>query len=237
MKKVFHPAESRGHANHGWLESYHSFSFANYYNPERMQFGTLRVLNDDRVAPGMGFGTHSHNNMEIISIPLQGDLEHKDSMGNTTVIREGDVQVMSAGTGVNHSEYNKNRDRDVAFLQIWILPNKANVTPRYDQITLDPANLKDQWHTLLGPVGKHKGLWIHQDSWFHMGDFKTGDSVPYKIRGTGNGLYIFILEGQATVEGQTLERRDALGIWEFENIKFNIEKDSRILIIEVPFSN
>ncbi|MGB5508134.1 pirin family protein [Robiginitalea sp.] len=237
MKKVFHPSASRGHANHGWLESYHSFSFANYYNPERMQFGTLRVLNDDRVAPGMGFGTHSHNNMEIISIPLRGDLEHKDSMGNTTVIREGDVQVMSAGTGVNHSEYNKNKDRDVAFLQIWILPNKANVTPRYDQITLDPATLKEQWHTLLGPEGKHNGLWIHQDAWFHMGDFKNGVRVPYKIRGTGNGLYIFVLEGKATVEGETLERRDALGIWDFESIEFLMEKDSRILLIEVPFSN
>ncbi len=237
MKKVFHPSASRGHANHGWLESYHSFSFANYYNPERMQFGTLRVLNDDRVAPGMGFGTHSHNNMEIISIPLRGDLEHKDSMGNTTVIREGDVQVMSAGTGVNHSEYNKNKDRDVAFLQIWILPNKANVTPRYDQITLDPATLTEQWHTLLGPEGKHNGLWIHQDAWFHMGDFKNGVRVPYKIRGTGNGLYIFVLEGKATVEGETLERRDALGIWDFESIEFLMEKDSRILLIEVPFSN
>lgn len=237
MKKVYHPAASRGHANHGWLESYHSFSFANYYNPERMQFGTLRVLNDDRVAPGMGFGTHSHNNMEIISIPLQGDLEHKDSMGNTTVIREGDVQVMSAGTGVNHSEYNKNKDQEVAFLQIWILPKKVNISPRYDQITLDPANLKDQWHTLLGPEGKHNGLWIHQDSWFFMGDFKNGARVPYKIRETGNGLYIFVLEGKATVSGETLERRDALGVWDFENIEFHIEADSRILLMEVPFSN
>ena len=237
MKKVYHPAASRGHANHGWLESYHSFSFANYYNPERMQFGTLRVLNDDRVAAGMGFGTHSHNNMEIISIPLQGDLEHKDSMGNTTVIREGDVQVMSAGTGVNHSEYNKNKDRDVAFLQIWILPKEVNVTPRYDQITLNPSNLKDQWHTLLGPEGKHNGLWIHQDSWFHMGDFKKGVSMPYNIRETGNGLYIFVLEGKATVDGETLERRDALGVWDFDNIEFHIEEDSRILLMEVPFSN
>jgi len=237
MKKVYHPSASRGHANHGWLESYHSFSFANYYNPERMQFGTLRVLNDDRVAPGMGFGTHSHNNMEIISIPLRGDLEHKDSMGNTTVIREGDVQVMSAGKRVNHSEYNKNKDRDVAFLQIWVRPNKVNVTPRYDQITLDPAKLKDQWHTLIGPEGKHSGLWIHQDSWFLMGDFKTGLSVPYQIREAGNGLYIFVLEGKATVGDQTLERRDGLGVWEFDSIEFHIEEDSRILLMEVPFTN
>ena len=177
MKKALHPAGSRGHANHGWLESYHSFSFANYYNPERMQFGTLRVLNDDRVAPGMGFGTHPHRNMEIISIPLSGDLEHKDSMGNTTVIREGDVQVMSAGTGVNHSEYNKNKDREVAFLQIWVLPNKVNVAPRYDQISLNPSDLRDNWHAVLGPEGGDGDLWIYQDAWFHMGDFKGGDAA------------------------------------------------------------
>ncbi len=237
MNTVLHPAESRGHAHHGWLESYHSFSFANYYNPQRMQFGTLRVLNDDRVAPGMGFGTHPHNNMEIISIPLKGDLEHKDSMGNTAVIREGDVQVMSAGTGVSHSEYNKNKDREVAFLQIWILPNKVNVPPRYDQISLDPEVLKDTWHTVLGPAGKHQGLWIYQDSWFHMGEFEKGASTSYRIREAGNGLYVFLLEGRMTVAGEPLSRRDALGVWDFEELDFKMEQDSRVLLIEVPMSN
>jgi redox-sensitive bicupin YhaK (pirin superfamily) len=237
MNSVLHPADTRGHANHGWLESYHSFSFANYYNPQRMQFGTLRVLNDDRVAAGMGFGTHPHSNMEIISIPLKGDLEHKDSMGNTTVIREGDVQVMSAGTGVSHSEYNKNKDREVAFLQIWILPNKVNVAPRYDQISLDPAVLKDTWHTVLGPAGKHPGLWIYQDSWFHMGEFEKGASASYRIREAGNGLYIFLLEGGMTVAGDRLNRRDAMGVWDFEELGFEMEQDSRVLLIEVPMSN
>jgi redox-sensitive bicupin YhaK (pirin superfamily) len=202
-----------------------------------MQFGALRVLNDDRVAPGMGFGTHAHSNMEIISIALQGDLEHKDSMGNTTVIREGDVQVMSAGTGVNHSEYNKNKDREVAFLQIWILPNQVNVTPRYDQISLNPADLKDNWHTVLGPQGKYDGLWIHQNTWFHLGQFKSGISTTYTLREPGNGLFIFVLEGQARAADQSLGRRDALGLWDIEGVGFEIGQDSSILLIEVPLSN
>jgi redox-sensitive bicupin YhaK (pirin superfamily) len=237
MKKVLHTAESRGHADHGWLESHHSFSFGNYYDPDRMQFGTLRVLNDDRVAPGMGFGTHPHQNMEIISIPLKGDLEHKDSMGNTAVIRQGDVQVMSAGTGVRHSEYNKNKDQEVAFLQIWILPNKANVPPRYDQITLDPADLKAGWHPILGPEQKHNGLWIHQDAWFHLGDFKAGTASSYSIREPGNGLYCFVLDGSAHVEGERLGRRDALGVWETRQIDFDFKENCRLLLLEVPMSN
>ena len=237
MNKVFHAASTRGHANHGWLDSYHSFSFANYYNPQRMQFGTLRVLNDDRVAAGMGFGTHSHQNMEIISIPLKGDLEHKDSMGNTAVIRQGDVQVMSAGSGVAHSEYNKNKDREVAFLQIWVLPNKANVTPRYDQITLDPADLQDQWYPILGPENKHDGLWIHQNAWFHLGDFAKGSRSSYTVKEEGNGLYFFVLEGSAEVAGEQLQRRDALGLWETQEVDFEIKEDSRLLLMEVPMTH
>lgn len=237
MKSVYHKADSRGHANHGWLESYHSFSFANYYNPERMQFGTLRVLNDDRVAAGMGFGKHPHQNMEIISIPLKGDLEHEDSMGNTSVIREGDVQVMSAGTGVTHSEYNKNKDREVRFLQIWVLPDRPNVSPRYDQIHLEPGAMRNRFHTLLGPEGKHEPLWIHQDAWFHMGDFEGGGTAGYSLKDTAHGLYVFLLEGQAGVAGQTLERRDAMGLWDTEKVDFEFFKDSRILLMEVPMSN
>lgn len=237
MGQVIHKAASRGYANHGWLESYHSFSFASYYNPERMQFGTLRVLNDDRVAPGMGFGTHPHQNMEIISIPLEGDLEHKDSMGNTAVIRQGDVQVMSAGTGVQHSEYNKNRDREVAFLQIWVLPDTPNVQPRYDQITLDPKQLKNNWFTLLGPKDRHDGLWIHQNAWFHLGEFDPQDAVSYSLREPGNGLYAFVLEGRVTHGGSTLERRDALGVWNTQEVVFGLEEKSRMLLMEVPMSN
>ncbi len=237
MKKVIHRADSRGFADHGWLRSHHSFSFANYYNPERMQFGTLRVLNDDRVAAGMGFGTHPHNNMEIISIPLEGDLEHKDSMGNTAVIRQGDVQVMSAGTGVQHSEYNRNRDREVAFLQIWILPNQANVTPRYDQVTLDPGKLKNNLFLVLGPRGKHDGLWIHQDTWFHMGTFDKDETIAYQVREPGNGLYLFVLEGLVEAAGETLDRRDAMGIQDAEAFSITCKKGSKLLLMEVPMSN
>lgn len=237
MDQVIHKADTRGYANHGWLESYHSFSFAGYYNPERMQFGTLRVLNDDRVAPGMGFGTHPHQNMEIISIPLEGDLEHKDSMGNTAVIRQGDVQVMSAGTGVQHSEYNKNRDREVAFLQLWVLPDKPNVTPRYDQITLDPEQLKNTWFTLLGPRDKHDGLWIHQNAWFHLGEFDGPQTTSYPIKESGNGLYAFVLEGRIRVGDQNLGRRDAIGVWNSAEVTFQIEEKSRLLLLEVPMSN
>src|SRR6188508_2139805 len=159
---VLHKANTRGHADHGWLNAYHSFSFASWYNPDRIQFGTLRVLNDDTVAPGMGFGTHPHDNMEIISIPLEGDLEHKDSMGNTTVIRNGDIQVMSAGSGIQHSEYNKNKDQSVKFLQIWVFPNKKNVTPRYDQITLNINDRHNKLQQIISPNVDDAGVWIHQ---------------------------------------------------------------------------
>jgi redox-sensitive bicupin YhaK (pirin superfamily) len=173
---VLHRASTRGDANHGWLKSRHTFSFANYYDPERMHFGAIRVINDDIVAPGMGFGTHPHDNMEIISIPLEGDLEHKDSMGNTTVIRHGDIQVMSAGTGIKHSEYNKNDDSPVKFLQIWVFPNKRGVTPRYDQITLNTEDRKNRFQQILSPSSEDDGVWIHQNAWFHMSDLDKRDS-------------------------------------------------------------
>ena len=179
---ILHKADTRGNANHGWLQSRHTFSFANYYNPERMNFGALRVLNDDSVAAGMGFGTHPHDNMEIISIPLEGDLEHKDSMGNISVIKHGDIQVMSAGTGIFHSEYNKNKDRLVKFLQIWVFPDKKNVTPRYDQITLDLADRHNKLQQILSPDAEDTGVWIHQKAWFHLGKFEKGISTEYKIK-------------------------------------------------------
>ena len=179
---VLHKANSRGHANHGWLNSYHSFSFASYYEPDRMNFGLLRVLNDDTVAPGMGFGTHPHHNMEIISIPLSGDLEHKDSMGTQEVIREGDIQVMSAGTGIQHSEYNANKDREVKFLQIWIFPNQQGVTPRYDQISLDLEQQKNQLQQVLSPNPDDQGVWIHQNAWFHMGYLNAGTQLSYALK-------------------------------------------------------
>lgn len=237
MKKILHKAGSRGHANHGWLNSYHTFSFANYYDPARMNFGVLRVLNDDEVAPGMGFGTHPHQNMEIVSIPLEGDLEHKDSMGNVAVIRAGDIQAMSAGTGVSHSEYNKNRDASVKFLQIWILPKKANVTPRYDQITLDPDKLKNRFTQIISPNPEDEGIWIHQDAWFHLGVFDAGEAHTYDFRKSGNGLYVFVLEGSCKVAGETLQKRDGLGIWETDSLDFQMESPGRLLLMEVPMAN
>lgn len=236
METLIHRANSRGLADHGWLKSYHSFSFGGYYNPDRMQFGALRVLNDDRVAPGMGFGTHPHRNMEIISIPLEGDLEHKDNMGNTTVIRKGDIQVMSAGTGVTHSEFNKNRDQEVAFLQIWVLPHTPNVEPRYGQISLQPEQFHGDWHTVLGPYGKYDGLWIYQDVWFSLGTFAEGAEVPYSIKEPGNGIYLFVIEGEVTVAGNRLGRRDALGTWDVQNLEVRCSADSRLLLMEVPMA-
>ena len=236
MKSVLHKASTRGHANHGWLDSHHTFSFANYHNPERMHFGVLRVLNDDIVAGGRGFGTHPHDNMEIISIPLEGDLEHKDSMGNTTVIKQGDVQVMSAGTGVFHSEYNKNKNQDVKFLQIWLFPNKKNVSPRYDQITLKDNNSKNKFQQILSPNADDDGVWIHQNAWFHMGNFEKGNSETYNLKSGGNGIYAFVLEGNVTINGQPLEKRDGYGVWDTDSIDVVADENAKVLLMEVPMS-
>ncbi len=234
-KTILHKAETRGHANHGWLESFHTFSFANYYNPERMHFGVLRVLNDDRVNPGMGFGTHPHDNMEIISIPLEGDLEHKDSMGNVASIRHGDIQVMSAGTGIQHSEYNRNQNQLVKFLQIWIFPNKKNVTPRYDQITLNIAERHNKLQQIISPNPDDEGVWIHQDAWFHLGTFDANIQTEYQFKKAGNGVYAFVLKGNFIIEGQELSNRDGYGIWDTNTIKIESgSEDSEILLMEVP---
>lgn len=234
MKTIIHRAETRGHANHGWLNSYHTFSFANYYNQERMHFGVLRVLNDDTVEPGMGFGTHPHDNMEIISIPLAGDLEHKDSMGNVAVIKEGDVQVMSAGTGITHSEYNKNTDQLVQFLQIWLFPNKRSVTPRYDQISLTDIAKENKFYQILSPNKEEQGVWIHQNAWFHLGQFEQGKTDQYKIKKEGNGVYAFIIEGAVEINGTTLHTRDGMGIWDTDMLDVKATKNARVLLMEVP---
>lgn len=237
MKTTIYKADSRGHANHDWLNSYHSFSFANYYDPNRMGFGTLRVLNDDEVSPGMGFGTHGHRNMEIISIPLEGDLEHKDDMGNTTVIRKGDVQVMSAGTGVKHSEHNHSKENKVKFLQIWVVPNKANVEPRYDQITLKESDFNNTLYQIVSPDEDGKGVWIHQNAWFHLGSFDTKTEIAYEINNHSNGIYLFVLEGSCNVNGQVLERRDGLAIEKVGKLELSMEKGSKLLVMEVPMAN
>lgn len=236
-KLVIHRSNTRGHANHGWLDSYHTFSFAQYYNPERMHFGVLRVLNDDIVAGGMGFGTHPHDNMEIISIPLKGDLMHKDNMGNTQVISEGDVQILSAGSGITHSEYNKNQNDKVNFLQIWIYPNKKNVTPRYDQYSFKKEDRKNKLQQVISPSKDDEGIWIHQDAWFHLGNFDNGVSTEYQLKKKGNGVYIFLLEGSILIEDNVLQKRDGIGIWETDAIKINATSNSEFLIMEVPMNN
>jgi redox-sensitive bicupin YhaK (pirin superfamily) len=231
---VLHKANERGHADHGWLNAYHSFSFANWYNPDKVQFGVLRVLNDDTIAPGMGFGTHPHDNMEIITIPLEGDLAHKDSMGNEEIIKFGDVQVMSAGTGIRHSEFNPNEDKRSKLLQIWLFPNKRNVEPRYQQITLDVKDRQNKLQQILSPNPEDAGVWIHQDAWFHMGKFEKGITETYTVKRNENGVYAFIISGTVTINGQTLETRDALGITNTEKMEITATSDTEILLMDIP---
>lgn len=236
MKTVIHKSETRGLANHGWLHSRHTFSFANYYNPERMNFGVLRVLNDDQVKEGMGFGTHPHDNMEIISIPLEGDLEHKDSMGNKAIIKEGDVQIMSAGTGITHSEYNKNKDKEVKFLQIWVFPKKKNIAPRYDQISIKELEKKNKFYQVVSPSQEDAGVMINQDAWFSLGKFEQGKLDTYTLNKKDNGVYLFVLEGEIEVAGNSLSSRDGMGIWETNEITVKASTNARVLLMEIPMS-
>ena len=231
---VLHKANTRGHADHGWLNAYHSFSFASWYNPERLQFGTLRVLNDDTVAAGMGFGEHGHDNMEIITIPLEGDLAHKDSMGNAETIKTGDVQVMSAGTGIRHSEFNPNADIQTKLFQIWLFPRTKNVTPRYQQITLEVTEQKNNFAQILSPNEDDAGVWIHQDAWFHLADFNKDFLKTYEIKKAGNGMYVFVISGTITVDDQELETRDGLGITNFETLDIKANSDAKFLLMEIP---
>lgn len=234
MNTILHKANTRGTADHGWLKANHSFSFANYHNPDRMHFGVLRVLNDDLIAPSRGFGTHPHDNMEIISIPLEGGLKHEDSMGNGAIIKSGDIQVMSAGTGIRHSEYNAYNDQTVNLLQIWLFPNKRNVEPRYDQITIKDIQRKNEFYQILSPSADDDGVWIHQNAWFHLGEFDVSTDTNYKIKNPDNGVYAFMIEGNANIAGQPLNRRDGFGIWDVENLAIQAEKGSRILLMDVP---
>ena len=234
IQTVLHKANTRGHADHGWLNAYHSFSFASWQNPERMQFGVLRVLNDDTVAANMGFGTHSHDNMEIITIPLEGDLAHKDSMGNTETIKTGDVQVMSAGTGVQHSEFNPNDDRQTKLFQIWLFPKMRNVAPRYQQITLDQSLQKNNFAQILSPFEHDEGVWIHQDAWFFLADFDADFEKTYTLKKEGNGLYAFVISGTIEINNQQLATRDGLGITNFETLDIKATTASKFLLMEIP---
>lgn len=232
---IFHAADTRGHADHGWLNAKHSFSFAGYHNPERIHFGALRVLNDDIVAPGMGFGKHPHDNMEIITIVLDGALEHKDSMGHTQAIHPGEVQVMSAGTGVFHSEYNHNKDKAVNLLQTWIFPSKKNVTPRYDQRIFPAAERVNQWQPLVSPEGTTDGgIKIYQDAWIHRAALEAGQSLDYEVHNPANGLYLFLIDGAVQTEGKELNKRDALAITGATGLNISATAQSDILLFEVP---
>ena len=236
MKTKLFLADSRGYADHGWLKSSHSFSFASYFNPDQMNFGALRVLNDDWVAPSMGFGTHGHRDMEIISIPLGGDLKHRDNMGNETIIRSGDIQVMSAGSGVEHSEMNASVSEPVSFLQIWIFPNVKNVTPRYDQLTLKVEDSTNQWQQILSPNKEDEGVWIHQDAFMHLNHLDSQSSTTYTLRNAANGVYLFVIEGEVIVEGEKLGRRDAIGITEVDKFTLSAQTNAKLLAIEVPMA-
>lgn len=234
-QSILHKANTRGRANHGWLDAHHTFSFAGYYNPERHNFGVLRVLNDDRIDAGMGFGTHPHDNMEIITIPLAGELRHRDSMGNTAVIHAGEIQVMSAGTGIQHSEFNSSPDTTLNLLQIWIFPNKRNVTPRYDQQILNLADRHNKLQQILSPNPEDDGVWIHQDAWFHLGKFDKDFETSYTLKQKENGVYVFVISGDVTINGQLLNTRDGLGIWETDVLNLKAESpDTEVLLMEIP---
>jgi redox-sensitive bicupin YhaK (pirin superfamily) len=233
MKTRLHAADRRGHVSFGWLDSHHSFSFGNYYDPEKVHFGMLRVLNDDIITGGSGFGAHPHDNMEIISIPLEGAIEHKDSTGTQAVINENDVQIMSAGTGIKHSEYNHNKDKDANFLQIWIIPKKRNIEPRYDQKSFDPAERINKFQTVVAP-DDDRATRINQDAWLSLGNFKGGFTTSYAVKKAGNGVYAFVLNGSVTINGQTLYKRDALGIWDIDQLEIEAATDSELLLIDIP---
>jgi len=234
MKTIFYPENERGHANHGWLDAHHTFSFASWYNPEKMNFGVLRVLNDDRVAGGMGFGQHPHDNMEIITIPLSGSIRHQDTMGNQAIVKAGEIQVMSAGTGIQHSETNPSSTEDLTLFQIWLFPDKRNHEPRYDQRPLDEAKMNNQFAQILSPNAEDDNVWIHQNAWFNMGKFTEDKQVEYRLNDKTNGLFVMQVEGESSVGGQALKRRDAIGIVESDTVVLDIKKGSTLLLMEVP---
>jgi len=238
MKTELHPASERGHANHGWLDSYHSFSFATYFNPAREKFGCLRVLNDDTVSGGTGFDLHPHNNMEIVSIIMEGALEHRDSMGNIQVITPGEVQVMSAGSGVYHAEYNHSETEPVKFFQLWIFPREKGLKPRYDQLLFDNQDKHDQLVTLVTPDNKQgeNVLWIHQDAFISTINLKKDSEFKYLIRIPGNGIFVFVIEGKIAVDGNSLSAKDAIGITETESFQIQSTDNSKVLFIEVPMN-
>jgi redox-sensitive bicupin YhaK (pirin superfamily) len=234
MKTVLHKASTRGHANHGWLKTFHTFSFANYHHPERIHFGMLRVLNDDWIAPGMGFGMHPHDNMEIITIPLSGVVEHKDSMGNHGTISAGEIQVMSAGSGIYHSEFNGSKTEELSLLQIWVFSDKRNVEPRYEQISIRDLEKHNELYQIISPNPEDDGMWIHQKAWFHLGNLSADWEGTYTSKSQNSGVYFFVIEGAVQVNGIELDKRDGIGISETQSFEIKASADSKILLMEVP---
>jgi redox-sensitive bicupin YhaK (pirin superfamily) len=236
MKTVLHKADTRGHANHGWLDSHHTFSFAGYYDPSRTNFGLLRVLNDDRVAGGMGFGQHPHDNMEIISIPLRGSLEHGDNTGGHGIIKSGEIQIMSAGSGIEHSEKNGSKTDEVNFLQVWVFPKEKNIQPRYDQKLFSSDDRINRFQMVVSPEKNNESLWINQDAWFSLGKLSKGSSTEYSVNKSTNGVYAFVIEGDVIINGQGMNKRDGLGVWETDKLSITAASDAEVLLIEVPMN-
>lgn len=236
MKTVFHPANERGHADFGWLNAHHSFSFGRWYDPQKIHFGALRVLNDDLIQAGAGFPEHPHDNMEIVTIPLQGAIAHKDSTGGKGVIKSGDVQIMSAGSGIRHSEYNASDSELLNLLQIWVFPKEKNIQPRYDQKTYDENERKNKWQIVVSPDKENGSLWINQDSVFALANIDEGKAITYDKKFSSNGIYLFVIEGSVTVNNITLNKRDALGISDFDIAEISANQNSKILVIEIPMN-
>jgi len=233
MKKIIHKADSRGHSLYNWLDSKHTFSFDQYFDPERVHFGALRVLNDDKVAPGEGFGMHPHANMEIISIPLKGELRHGDSHRNDRVVSPGLIQTMSAGTGIYHSEMNNSKEEPVEFLQIWVIPEKKNIEPAYNDYDIRDILRRNELALIVAPDGSAPAK-MTQDTWFSIGEFDAGKTIEYKMHGPDMGVYIFLIEGKIKVDDVELSRRDGLGISETDSFKIDIVENSHVLLMEVP---
>ncbi|SHG06330.1 hypothetical protein SAMN05444372_102120 [Flavobacterium micromati] len=238
MTTQLYPSSSRGTADYGWLKANFSFSFGNYHNPNRMQFGLLRVLNDDMIDGGTGFGTHGHANMEIITIPLEGALKHRDSMGNDGIIRFGEVQVMSAGSGIEHSEMNASETDKTKMLQLWVFPDRENVSPRYDQKSFDIDNQINTFVNIVSPNDMNDGnaLWVYQKTFFHLGIFDSNTQSTYTVRIPENGVYLFLIEGEIEINNQVLKARDAMGITDFESFEIKVVSKSKILLVEVPMN-
>ncbi|MCT4644109.1 MAG: pirin family protein [Carboxylicivirga sp.] len=230
-------ADSRGKADYGWLKANYSFSFANYHNPERTHFGVLRVLNDDIIAPSTGFDTHPHDNMEIITIPLSGRLAHKDSMGHTSYIESGEIQVMSAGKGIFHSEFNGSDKEELNLFQIWLFPNQRQVEPRYQQLSLDKLRKENELYQVLSPDAKDEGVWIYQNAWFHMGELDAGWKGTYQLKNENNGIYLMVIDGEVKVDDTILNKRDAIAIKDASEITIEVIEKARILIMDIPMNN